>query len=972
MKPRRLPLSQPLSQPLSSQGSRSHVAHGRRTGPARLAPPLLAAMLGTAGLSVEAAGAPAAQQAGTASTNAALARQYDIPASPLADALNRFAAEAGVVLVFDAELVRGLKSQGLNGRYEVMAGLTVLLAGTPLEALSSHAGGVMIRRRPVPAQDGALDEDLPELRLQRLPKVAVQGRPLPTVDRLDRAMIRNLPALNGDLTSQLKLNPNIQYSESQLSSYTGGEIAPAEISIHGSKPYQNQILLDGVSAMNDLDPGLKITTTSPEFVPGSSQALAVDSSILCEVEVRDSNVSAEHGRFTGGVVDARICSARKRFGGSVAVGYSSSDWTHVFIDPARREEFEASSNADMQPRFRKWTYKAMLEMRPSEEWGVLLSAVRRQSDIPLRRFTSDNEGTTESREVTQQRRQDTLVLKTDFTPTASIHKADLSLVYAPANNSYFIEDYRNSDYTIESGGLTLSGRWESRFQPVLLTQQLSYSTSDQSRRSDADYYRNWRWSTDKNWGDSTESAATSGEGAWGDVDQTLKTLAYKVKGAFKAVSLGATQHRVSTGVELRHQDASYDRLKAQRYYLTVANLPTTGAISRCQRADGTQDTDACSVTPTINRAVGQYFTRLMTYNAGSFALDAESYSAFVEDDIRWREFNLRAGLRADQDTLTDKLNVGPRLALSWQPSDTWLIDAGANRYYGRSLFAYALQEKIHTLLVTQTRSGTLTWGTGTQALPLNRLEAMKTPYDDELTAGMVFAPAWLGGPLSLRVTQRDGKDQVVKRVVTKQTDCNGNSCYIYTNAGRTKTQDWTLSWSNAAAIKTGPVATRWWLAVNKSDVRSNYSTYGDTYSTDKVDDVIIRYNGQFIRYSDIPADNYNRPWTLRLGAMSSLPAYHLTISNLLRIRDRYQQVLLNGTTDYQGSTVDVYERTNLPRSLAVDTVIHWEPRVRGDQRLQVKLTIENLTNRKNKSTVSETYATYERGRSVALEVGYDF
>lgn len=917
-----------------------------------------------------------ASQPTAASARGVGARQYDIPASALADALYRFAAEAGVVLVFDAALVQGHRTQGLKGRYDIMAAFTVLLAGTSLEAVPSPSGGLMVRQRgrsrPADAADEDEDRNAFVPQLQHLPRVAVQGNALPTVQRLDRAMLRHLPALNGDLTSQLKLNPNIQYSEGQLSSYTGGEIAPAEISIHGSKPYQNEILLDGVSAMNDLDPGLKITPSSPEFVPGASQALAVDSSVLCEVEVRDASVSAEYGRFTGGVVDARLCSARKSFGGSVAVGYTSSDWTHVFIDPARRAEFEASSNADMQPKFRKWTYKTTVEGRPSEQWGILASVVRRQSDIPLRRFTTDNSTSTESREVTQQRRQDTLVLKTDFTPTGSIHKADLSLVYAPSDNRYFIEDFRNSDYTLQSGGLSLSGRWESRWEPVTVTHQLSYSATSQSRRSDADYYRNWRWSTDKNWGDSTERVPTSGEGAWGDVDQGLKAIAYKVKAAFKPIATGALQHRVSTGLELRHQEAEYERLKAQHYYLVASNLPTTGAISRCTRADGSVDTDACSATASINRQVGQYFTQQITYNAGRFDLAADAFSAFLEDEIRWKTLKLRAGLRADKDTLTDQVNTAPRLSLTWQAMDTLLLDVGASRYVGRSLFAYALQEKIHTLQVTQTRSGTLTWGKAVQALPLNRLDAMKTPHDDELTAGLVFAPAWLGGPLSLRVTDRDGKDQVVKRVVTKQTACNGNSCYIYTNDGRSRTRDWTLSWSSATAFKTGPVVTRWWMAVNKSEVRSNYSTYADNYSTDKVNDVIVQYDGKFIRYSDIPADNYNRPWTFRLGAMSSLPAYHLTISHLLRVRDRYQQMLSTGTTDYQGSTVDVYERAQLPRSLAVDTVIHWEPRVRGDERLQIKLTLENLTNRKNKTTVNDTYATYERGRSVALEVGYEF
>ncbi|MEN3068661.1 hypothetical protein [Uliginosibacterium sediminicola] len=930
--------------------------------------PLLAALLSAGLILPVQAAEPAARESAPA---ASAQRSYSIAAGPLAEVLNRFAAEAGIVLVFDAAQLKGLSSRGLVGRYDLAGGFRSLLAGTPFEAQPSASGGFVLRARPATAAQ--TDSSPPKQAEPQLPSVVVYAKPLPSVDSMDREMIRNLPAINGDITSQLKLNPNIQYSEGQLSSFTGGEIAPAEISIHGAKPYQNEMLIDGVSIANDLDPGNKITPTSPEFVPGAAQALAIDNSILCDVEVRDSNVSAEYGRFTGGVVDAKICAARKRLGGSVSVGYTSSDWTTLFVDDAKKAEFENSSSADYQPEFKKWTYKASVETRPREDWGLLLSVVRKQSDIPLNRFTTTNSGSTESHKVTQQRIQDTLVLKTDFAPAGSKHKGDVSVVYAPASSSYFIEDYRDSDYTIKSGGLNLSSRLESKYALATLSQQLSYSQTEQSRRSDADTYRNWRWSSDKNWGDATSGTnPTSGEGAWGDVDQRVQTINYKFKSAFKAIETAGIKHRFTSGIELSKQHAEYERLKDQTYYYTVANLPTTGAIARCQRSDGSYDTAACSATPTLRQGVGQYFRNQMIYHAGSFDVDAQSWAAYLEDESSWRNFILRGGLRLDRDSLTGDTNLAPRSRFNWQLSEPLNLELGANRYYGRNLFAYAMQEKVNTLKTTQTRNGTLTWGSVTSYKPLNRLEDIKTPFDDELSAGLSYDPNWLAGTMNLRFTRRDGRDQIVKRIKTGQADCNSNQCYIYTNDGGSLTKDVTLSWSSARAFKTGPAATRVWFAFNKSDVKSNYSTYADTYSTSQANDAIIKYDGEFIRYSEMPADNYNRPWTLRIGTLSSLPAHQLTISNILRIRDGYQQMLSNGTTDYQGTTVDVYEKTALPRSIALDTVFHWSPRVYRDQQLDIKLSIENITNRKNKISVSDTYATYERGRSFALEIGYVF
>lgn len=264
--------------------------------PVRKLRPLLAALL-SAGviLPVLAADAP---------PRPAPAKTYALGSAPLADVLNRFAAESGVILVFDAALLQGLQSRGLQGKYDVPSGFQALLADSRFEVVMGASGGYILRARPVPAavrDERSAAEKRPA---HTLSEITVEAKTLPTVERMDREMIRNMPAINGDMTSQLKLNPNIQYAETSLASATGGEIAPAEISIHGAKPYQNEILVDGISISNDIDPGNKITTTSVDQIPGGSQALAIDSSILCEIDVKDSNVSAEYGRFTGGVVSA--------------------------------------------------------------------------------------------------------------------------------------------------------------------------------------------------------------------------------------------------------------------------------------------------------------------------------------------------------------------------------------------------------------------------------------------------------------------------------------------------------------------------------------------------------------------------------------------------------------------------------------------------------------------------------------------
>ncbi len=69
-----------------------------------------------------------------------VASRYDVPSGPLDRALNRFAAQAGVLLAIDASLTSDKTSPGLNGTVTVEEGLRRLLEGTGLEAVKGDKG----------------------------------------------------------------------------------------------------------------------------------------------------------------------------------------------------------------------------------------------------------------------------------------------------------------------------------------------------------------------------------------------------------------------------------------------------------------------------------------------------------------------------------------------------------------------------------------------------------------------------------------------------------------------------------------------------------------------------------------------------------------------------------------------------------------------------------------------------------------
>ncbi len=82
--------------------------------------------------------------------------QYEIPAGPLAEALNHFAQQSGVTIAVDANKVQGLRSPGLHGGYALDEGFNLLLRGSGYVIAKTDAGYVLSPApKPQDAADGA-------------------------------------------------------------------------------------------------------------------------------------------------------------------------------------------------------------------------------------------------------------------------------------------------------------------------------------------------------------------------------------------------------------------------------------------------------------------------------------------------------------------------------------------------------------------------------------------------------------------------------------------------------------------------------------------------------------------------------------------------------------------------------------------------------------------------------------------------
>lgn len=812
--------------------------------------------------------------------------------------------------------------------------------------------------------------------LQVLPVVRVQASAeLPGVKYFDTDQVRKLPILGNDITSVLRLSPRVQVSNTRDSALTQGEIAPAEISINGAKPYQNLFLLDGLALNNDLDPAVKDASHYAD-IPGATLGMPIDKELICSLELLDSNISAEHGRFEGGVVKAELCDARRAFGGRVTFKMARSAWTNIFVDPARASALELSSSEDLQPRWDKQFWTVSAEARPDDKLGVVMQASYARSEIPLRGFVStQTPGDASLAQKTQLREQKDAMAK--FTWRASERmQAWLTLRRQPLDDSYFNINGRDTEFTIQGGGTLVAGGAVTNLGAWTLRQELSLSDMENSRRGVVPYMRVWSWSaTDKNWGDGSRGTSSiSTEGAWGNVDSSQKTHTYTLRATANAPRPAwGWNHQLRGGLELTRRDAQYSRPNDHLVYLgtTAYRVATT----TCTSPTGVVDTESCSLARSLRFPnSGQFWRYRDNYQAGAFQVQAAQYALWLENRATRGDLSLTLGLRGDRDELAGQATLAPRLSGQWvlDGERRSTLEFGLNRYYGRSFFNAALREKRETLKVTQTRRASdWAWVDGERALPMNSLADLNVPYDDEAVLGL-RRHLGVDTVATIKWVHRESRDQVVRARVRDTSGAYANNqFYRYENSGRGSADVVSLEFAGQLARNwLAGGRHHWELGTGWTRARTNHVDYETTLAeTDSDRDIL--YQGQVIRYSDLPADNYNRPWSARLTLSSEWE--QLSLSQMLRWTGGYRRVANTGKTEVRGTQeLDVFSETAFPSTFSWDISLRWQARW-GTHRPFAQLTVGNLTNKRNIIMVSSAgVVTYETGRSAAVQVGYEF
>lgn len=831
-----------------------------------------------------------------------LARTYtfDIPAKPLAEALNDMSRISGVsVQLRDTKRVN---ARAVKGAMTVNRALTALLAGTGLTYTVTGANSIAIINPAGSDSSGVAGTQM----LDTISVIAQQWIAFgdssindtgTTV--VDADAFRIKAGGSSDANSFLRAMPNVQYQnqssrDAGVDGFTEIDSRPLQVSIAGAKVYENNFRLNGVGinqitgSQESFDTTLRAETQTPNInaIFGlHPQTVFIPTEFIERATLVDGNASAKFGDFQGGVVDYKLADPpKKKITGSVSYGFQDSDLVKYKLGT------EDGLNPDnkRKPRFERYKTATSLGVPITDTWSVLAQYSRQagtsSKDKPYVLFNAPAEDSSAN----------------DFYRLSSLLETDygkFTLEGSYTNYSQIWDGfyYRDLQLDAKTKGLTSQLKWETdldwrldalRIGNVNAMMRGFYNDSKtvNDGGSDQTIYRTiWSRPSTTNTNQSTWFFSTDPELlSWCRVPQTFSgTSATCREGGYGNKAQGQTEKGAQAelkgdlllgkflfGGEYRHIDA-FRQADQYTLYATDKTLISTPLVSSFICPTGDPD---CSYE--------QYANTKTTVSAFSRNVMIDSANAFLETEQKWRWFDVRAGVRVDYESYFGNVNLAPRLTGTYSPWDFLSFTGGYNRYYNANSVYYAVRDGQpigYSVTRTHNAAGVVgNWSTPTTRRTYNFSGAdLRTPYNDEYTAAAQWTEPFFDGKFRLRQLERHGRDQYLVSAASTSTNMgltnDGTSDY------RATSLEYTKSWNSHLLPHLNG------LSLTGSATWSKRKTTSQGYVDDNWD-ARIWYNGRSYSYGefslvtgnlDIPvrtALTLGSRWfddTLRVGASAN-------------------------------------------------------------------------------------------------------
>lgn len=798
----------------------------------------------------------------------------------------------------------------------------------------------------------------------------------------------------GDANTFVRNAPNIQY-QNETSEDTGTnpyreiDTKPLLFSISGGKTYQNNIILNGISINNVVNPiedsDAKLDDDPYPVVDVlygvHPQTIYVPAEFVDQATIVDSNASAKYGEFLGGAVIYDLAlPPTDRWRATFSYERHTDDWVNYRLgtedktNPLDRAPPEftkdnvamslggpitSSLSTILQYSGKFAETKQQKEYEFFNEWVGMESenhffrfAAIAKTDIG--RFKFDTSLTDYAQSWESESSRDLFIDVKNHSQTTQLeHKIDLpQLDYSGLNISrvnvtsrafYNDSEYANESNSNESWFWVAIKRSKGRNDPPS-----AWETTFDSELTD----EFCRPTPIESYSDTATSAnVTCREGGWGSLYTTQTDYGFQneVTGNFLwgQFLLGGEAKRIK-GTRERPEDFTY-----YSSFTTLVNG---------------SDVTSFNCPPEHPACTEEQYARIwITQPAFDIEAAVNTVNLYSEIDQTVGWLNVRAGVRFDYEDYFKNPNFAPRLAASLTPINWFSVTGGYNRYYDGATLVYAIRD-AQPRAITNTLSGSAddegnvpsTWTSRVNTPYSYRSAGLDTPYKDEYTAGIRVKEPLFGGNFRIRYLERYGKDEFSREACP---ETSSSLCNTLSNNGESTYESWTGEyttwWSNpnhGALSHVGFTGTVTW---------SEQSAYRGTYFDEDGSEEYIYYNGQRYTQEGFVAVSGNLDIPVRIGAtlqtlwMSSRLAVNLHAGFNFAyegVYDTDEDVVLDDGLEY-----NVYADKSFDPTLTLDLQASYA----FTEYSTIELQLNNLTDSIGNS-VASTSNPWVRGRSFWL------
>ncbi|CAH0533201.1 hypothetical protein VST7929_01063 [Vibrio stylophorae] len=755
---------------------------------------------------------------------------------------------------------------------------------------------------------------------------------------LDRTELEESPKDNPTLSQVLKHHPRVGIDDAQKS-MQGGDLTPEEISLAGARPHQTKYTIDGVG-VNNSTTFSGDSDTSGSLASGHTSGYFVDTNLLDGVEVLDHNISAEHGGFTGGVVNAELRKPTEKFTIDYNYRMSDSDWNaaqKVGQNFQNHYGNPMDGSGKYQPNYQKRMHALHMGGAISENQKLAINVSHQVSEIPLA-LSKDVDQRMDNIFVTHVWESGLWQTTTDFRYAdhqSNNFSNDARNDKAPQGKSETVNSHSGIGGTFKVERLLSQGRWET---------SLSYDHLKDQREADTNYLKTV-----------TAAEGNYAEGTNGNLQQEQDAVQLKSTLRLDPIIFGDISHQINMGV-----NASYQTARVYRPEEFVA-----------YNYNGYKN----------------YLSVINYYAAANYSANSQEYGLFIDDQIHWDRLTLNLGGRVDHLSVFEQTVFSPRLSASWDFdwTKTNRVTLGASRYYSANLLGWALkaeQGKFHK----SANKCTPTDGNWDNLDP-NNLTCQKTtqysayklnhadiPYADELTAAWaVDVNNFAVETVYLYRMQRDG--------LTYSTDAKTNTATVHNNVeSDNHLVSLDITTIDPYHFLGGALSANWNVAYDhrrgNGDIDRNFGK-SDHLGSGYQDEWVVM-DGQLMRVTEMDTSGYQSPVKSSLNLIMHWNDMGLVWNNRINYQQGKKASAWTGQTDViidgESESVESLMTKELTDLVTWDMSMHWTPN-QFKNHVVFGMSVTNLLNRQEVISMSGMQLGrnipdehYNAGRQIWLNV----